>query len=200
MLPWCAVESGAIGHGCRVTLVAVALIGLAACSAPVVPVDIPSSICRSGRPAIGISPAVAQVFQRILASAAPDLRGAEVRLTVVSAGTEAGRPAWTCGTGHRADIVLLRETIEDPRVDAPALAHIIGHEIAHVVLHHPRRAAPASFETAEAEADELSVEYLVRAGYDCNPLQKFLSREPLRRNLVHTACERLRPVSRGDPF
>lgn len=80
----------------------------------------------------------------------------------------------------------------------PVLAHIIGHEIAHVVLHHPTR-APVSYEKAEAEADELAVAYLVQAGYECKPLHEFLAREPSRRNRVHTACERVLVVPRANP-
>ena len=140
---------------------------LSGCAVSTAPLgDVTSSICRSGRPAIGVTGGVEDVFHRLLAVASPDLRGTDVRLTVVSAGTEAAIPAWSCGSGHRAEIVLLRETIEDPRVDASVQAHIIGHEIAHVVLHHPLRSLPRSYEPAEAEADELSVKYLVRAGYD----------------------------------
>ena len=95
-------------------------------------------------------------------------------------------------------IVLLRETIEDPRSSLSALAHMIGHELAHIVRHHPRGSLPDSLEEAEAElreaeeeADELAVRYLARAGYDCRPLREYLSREPVRKDRVHLACERV---------
>lgn len=198
-LSLCSVESRAFGHRLRLALLLAAGIGLSACGVRVQPVDILSSLCRAGRPAVGVAPRVEHVFQKLLAAAGSDLRGTDVRLTVVSELTEGARPAWSCGTRGRADIVLRRETIEDPRVGAAALAHIIGHEIAHVVLHHPPRSAPASFEKTEAEADELSVAYLVRAGYDCTQLQEFLDRQPLRRDHVRTVCERLRAPSRANP-
>ncbi|MDP3727738.1 MAG: hypothetical protein Q8R35_03835 [bacterium] len=161
------------------------------------PVDIFSALCRSGRPIVATPVPVAVVFQRLLAVAVDDIRGTSVQLVVVASGGKPSLPAWSCGSGRRAMIVLPMETIEDPRSSLSALAHITGHELAHIARHHPRGSLPdsleeakAELEEAEAEADERAVMYLARAGYDCSPLREYY-RDPARKDRVHLACERL---------
>lgn len=187
-------------HGRIAGLAVIAVgIGLSACaSRDVSPVDIFSSLCRSGRPIVATPVAVEVVFQRMLMAAADDIRGTTVELVVVTSGGKPSLSAWTCGSGRRAMIVLLRETVEDSRSSLSSLAHIIGHELAHVARHHPRGSLPDSPEEAEAElreaeveADELAVRYLTRAGYDCGPLEEYYNREPARKDRVHRACERV---------
>ncbi|MBI3329559.1 MAG: DUF4124 domain-containing protein [Nitrospinae bacterium] len=78
-----------------------------------------------------------------------------------------------CSDSRRANIVLWLKAIEafqswpDPEA---ALAHVIAHEFAHIVLHGgDALSGGVSLDrrAREYEADELGVYYFERAGYDC---------------------------------
>jgi hypothetical protein len=133
--------------------------------------------------------AVRRVYGRLRDVARLDLATDDVAVVVVTGPptvdgyTQAG--GWVCRAGAETTIALHAWTLEtafDGADPEAALARVMAHELAHVVLHLGPEARQADPLRREWEADRLGAYYFARAGFPC---QSWL--DDLRRSMSQTA-------------
>jgi hypothetical protein len=138
---------------------------------------------------------VRQVHLRLANVALVDLPTGDVVVVVVTGPptidgyTMAG--GWICGSRSSATIALHAWTVEqafngdDPEA---ALARVISHELAHLILHFDPDARPVDKIQREYDADYLGAYYFARAGFKCqswlNDLRRMMSQTAVRSRVV----------------
>lgn len=142
---------------------------------------------------------VRRVYQRLADVARPDLPRNDVVVVVVTGPptvdgyTQAG--GWVCRARSETTIALHAWTVEaafDGADPEAALARVISHELAHIVLHFGPEMRQADPLKREYEADHLGAQYFARAGFRC---QSWL--DDLRRMMSQTAVRPRQTVIGG---
>lgn len=134
-------------------------------------------------------------YNRVWHVVSSELRGRTVSVSVIDSSERYNLAGAVCSDSHRSSIIVFLKRLEarqsEPDPEA-ALASIIAHEFAHIVLHQDDKVKgtfPRDWRTGEYEADELGVYYFERAGYDC---RRWIDSDFLPARAVYDSLENVR--------